>query len=66
VRRLKLEGFWVRGVDVKRPEFSETAADEFVVDDLRSPQLSRKVVSGVDEVYRGGHGRRRVHLYRRA
>jgi GDP-D-mannose 3', 5'-epimerase len=51
VRRLRLEGFWVRGVDLKRPEFSETAADEFVVDDLRNPQLVRKVVSGVDEVY---------------
>jgi len=35
VKRLKSEGYWVRGVDLKRPEFSETAADEFVVADLR-------------------------------
>jgi nucleoside-diphosphate-sugar epimerase len=31
VCRLRDEGFWVRGVDLKRPEFSETAADEFIV-----------------------------------
>ena len=29
VKRLKREGYWVRGVDSKRPEFSATAADEF-------------------------------------
>ncbi len=29
VRRLKAEGYWVRGVDLKRPEFARTAADEF-------------------------------------
>ncbi|HZM34866.1 MAG TPA: NAD-dependent epimerase/dehydratase family protein [Burkholderiales bacterium] len=51
VRRLKLEGFWVRGVDFKRPEFSETTADEFLVADLRDPQLVKKAVSEVDEVY---------------
>jgi nucleoside-diphosphate-sugar epimerase len=51
VRRLKLEGFCVRGVDLKRPEFSETAADEFIVADLRDPQLAKKAVSEVDEVY---------------
>ena len=39
VRRLKAEGFWVRGVDLKRPEFSATAADEFVVGDLRDPTV---------------------------
>ena len=35
VKRLKSEGYWVRGVDLKRPEFSTTAADEFVQGDLR-------------------------------
>ena len=34
VKRLRSEGYWVRGVDVKRPEFSETEANEFVVADL--------------------------------
>ena len=34
VKRLRSEGYWVRGVDVKRPEFSETEANEFVVTDL--------------------------------
>src|SRR5690348_16282382 len=51
VRRLKHEGFSVRGVDLKRPEFSPTAADEFVVGDLRDPRLVLDVVSGVDEIY---------------
>lgn len=36
VRALKRDGFFVRGVDVKRPEFSPTAADEFLLLDLRS------------------------------
>jgi len=35
VRRLKSEGYWVRGVDLKRPEYSETVADEFIQGDLR-------------------------------
>ena len=36
VRRLKSEGIWVRGVDIKKPEFSASRADEFVVFDLRN------------------------------
>lgn len=35
VRRLKSEGYWVRAVDLKRPEFSESEADEFLIYDLR-------------------------------
>ncbi len=35
VRRLKQEGYWVRGVDIKYPEFSKSAADHFVIRDLR-------------------------------
>ena len=34
VKRLRSEGYWVRGVDVKRPEFSETEANEFIVTNL--------------------------------
>lgn len=39
VKRLKKDGFWVRGVDMKYPEFSETAADDFVIGDLRDPRF---------------------------
>ena len=39
VRRLKSEGFWVRGVDLKLPEYSSSPADEFLIMDLRN-QLS--------------------------
>lgn len=35
VRRLKSEGYWVRGIDLKYPEFSKTEADEFLIYDLR-------------------------------
>jgi GDP-D-mannose 3',5'-epimerase len=52
VRRLKEEGFWVRGVDLKFPEFSETEADDFAVGDLRDQALCRAVVDRrFDEVY---------------
>jgi nucleoside-diphosphate-sugar epimerase len=52
VRRLKLEGFTVRGVDLKDPEFSETEADDFVMGDLRDPDFCRSVIDRrFDEVY---------------
>ncbi len=52
VKRLKKEGFWVRGVDLKYPEFSKTGADDFVIGDLRQQQVVRKVVDQpFDEVY---------------
>jgi nucleoside-diphosphate-sugar epimerase len=38
VKRLKEEGFWVRGVDLKRPEFEPTMADDFLTYDLRDPK----------------------------
>jgi nucleoside-diphosphate-sugar epimerase len=38
VKRLKEEGYWVRGVDLKRPEFSPTLADDFLTYDLRDPR----------------------------
>ena len=52
VKRLKAEGFWVRGVDLKLNEYAETAADDFVMGDLRDPYLVRSVVDRrFDEVY---------------
>jgi GDP-D-mannose 3',5'-epimerase len=55
VRRLKKEGYWVRGVDLKKPEFSITNADEFLVLDLRDYKLVRTALElseGVfDEIY---------------
>jgi len=52
VKRLKAEGFWVRGVDLKFPQFSETEADDFVMGDLRNQVLCREVVDRrFDEVY---------------
>jgi GDP-D-mannose 3', 5'-epimerase len=43
VKKLKKEGVWVRGVDLKYPEFSKTDADEFVIGDLRDPLLCKKI-----------------------
>jgi len=52
VRRLKAEGHWVRGVDLKFPLFSETDADDFAVGDLRDQAFVREVIDrGFDEVY---------------
>lgn len=42
VKRLKSEGFWVRGVDLKLPEYSVTAADEFLILDLRLRENAMK------------------------
>jgi GDP-D-mannose 3',5'-epimerase len=52
VKRLKREGFWVRGVDLKFNEYAETEADDFVIGDLRDPYLVRQVIDRrFDEVY---------------
>ncbi len=51
VKRLKKEGYFVRGVDLKYPEFSETEADEFIKGDLRNLSIVDVCVNGVDEVY---------------
>lgn len=52
VRRLKKEGYWVRGVDLKYPEFSKTAADDFVIGDLRDPVICNKITDqSFDELY---------------
>jgi GDP-D-mannose 3',5'-epimerase len=44
VNRLKDEGYWVRGVDIKEPEYSCTKADDFVVGDLRDIKLVSRVL----------------------
>jgi len=44
VKRLKDEGYWVRGVDLKHPEFSRHQADEFVIGDLRDKSFVNRVV----------------------
>ncbi|MEI7879361.1 MAG: NAD-dependent epimerase/dehydratase family protein [bacterium] len=53
VKRLKAEGYWVRGVDIKQHEYSDSAADEFIVGDLREQSVCRKITSDVkfDELY---------------
>jgi nucleoside-diphosphate-sugar epimerase len=52
VKRLKAEGYWVKGVDLKYPDFSKTVADEFVVGDLRDQQVVNAVVDrAYDDVY---------------
>ena len=42
VKRLKKEGFWVRGVDLKYPEFSKSQADEFLIGDLRKLNVAEE------------------------
>ena len=44
VKRLRKEGYWVRGVDLKYPEFSETEANEFVCGDLRSTAFVNSIL----------------------
>jgi len=52
VKRLKKEGYWVRGVDLKENEYGQNHADDFVLGDLRNPEISRQVlVGGFEEVY---------------
>ena len=56
VTRLKSEGYWVRGVDIKHPDFSDSTADEFIIADLRDPLKTSVVMYApkqepFDEVY---------------
>ena len=51
VKRLREEGNWVRGLDLKYPEFSESVAQEFVIGDLRDPKVAAAAVAGIDDVY---------------
>ncbi len=52
VKRLSRDGFWVRGVDLKKPEYSPSSADEFIQGDLRDPAVCKKIFDRpFDEVY---------------
>lgn len=52
VKRLKREGSWVRGVDLKYPEYASTHADEFVVGDLRDQKVCEEITDqAFDEIY---------------
>lgn len=51
VRKLRAKGYWVRGADIKHPEYCGSDADEFVLTDLREYENCKNVVSGMDEVY---------------
>lgn len=52
VKRLKKEGYYVKAVDLKNPEFSETEADNFIIGDLRDPKLVADIIdSDYDELY---------------
>jgi GDP-D-mannose 3', 5'-epimerase len=52
VHRLKREGIWVRGVDLKSPEYRDVEADDFLIADLRDPLVCREVIDRrYDEVY---------------
>jgi nucleoside-diphosphate-sugar epimerase len=51
VKRLRAEGYWVRGVDLKLPEFSEHQANEFVIGDLRDVTFVERVIQ-----YKGDRG----------
>jgi len=52
VKRLKKESFWARGVDLKYPEFSPSPADDFVIADLRKPDVYERIYNvQFDEVY---------------
>lgn len=51
VKRLKAEGCWVRGVDIKYPEFDQTVADEFEILDLRKPDEAIRATKSVDTAF---------------
>ena len=52
IKRLQSEDFWVRGVDLKFPEFSKTTADDFIQGDLRNISFCERVFNQkFDEVY---------------
>jgi nucleoside-diphosphate-sugar epimerase len=51
VKYLKREGYWVRGVDIKEPEFDPSAADEFALLDMRRWENCLQATNEIDEVY---------------
>jgi nucleoside-diphosphate-sugar epimerase len=68
VNFLKKKGYWVRGVDIKRPEFNPTNADEFLMLDIRNERDAWVACSSIDQVYHfaadmGGIGYIKTHFY---
>ena len=52
VKRLKSDGFWVRGIDLKKPDYTNTHADEFIIGDLRDPYFVKDIIDRpFDNVY---------------
>ncbi len=52
VKRLKREGYWVRGIDLKYPRYEATHADDFIIGDLRDPYVCRDAIDQkFDEIY---------------
>ncbi len=51
VKYLKARDYWVRGVDIKHPEYEKTGSDEFEILDLRIWDSCKKAVRGANEVY---------------
>jgi nucleoside-diphosphate-sugar epimerase len=51
VKRLKADGHWVRGVDVKHPEYEQSAADDFRILDLRLRENCQEATRAIDQVY---------------
>ena len=52
VNRLKKENFWVRGIDLKFPQFSKSTADDFIIGDLTCPNFVKSVMmENIDELY---------------
>ena len=51
VKRLKSDGYYVRGVDIKKHEYSKTLADDFIVGDLCYDDIAIKALEGIDIVF---------------
>ncbi|MEE3185977.1 MAG: NAD-dependent epimerase/dehydratase family protein, partial [Actinomycetota bacterium] len=52
VQRLMNDGYWVRGVDIKHPEWTASAAHEFIFADVRAPGAATPALrGGIDAVY---------------
>ena len=70
VKRLKRDGFWVRGVDLKFPEFTETEADDFVISATRGHAMDATIVQRTAETGAGYVGmlgsKRKMAVIRKA
>jgi len=66
VKKLKCEGYWVRGVDIKHHEFTPTQADEFLLLDLRDPENCRQALTSPDGDPSTGSGQAFDEVYQLA